>query len=181
MKFVSRVMIGLGLLLGSGVCAMADIVWTLNDVYLEYPHDGGINEVSGYFITDNSVDTIESFSIDVTGPETAGTFTATQMVDSYLPGVIGIANPGFSEYVDLYLAPLALTSAGGTINITSGYDCPGCGTLLVNSDYDPTVTGVVETGIADLGPVPEPSSIPFLGAGLLLMGVMMRRKLIRAS
>lgn len=172
MKTISRVVIGLGLLLGSGVCAMANIVWTLNDVYLQYPHGGGINEVAGYFVTDNTVDTIENYSIAVTGPETEGTFTATQMVDAYLPGTIGIANPGFTEYVDLYLAS-DLTSAGGTVDISSGYDCPGCGVLLVGNGYTPTVTGVAET--------PEPSTIPFLGAGVLLMGIVLRRKLIPAS
>jgi hypothetical protein len=35
------------------------------------------------------------------------------------------------------------------------------------------VTGVAET--------PEPSTIPFLGAGVLLMGIVLRRKLIPAS
>jgi hypothetical protein len=170
MKAVSRVMIGLGLLIGSGACAMADIVWTLNDVFLQYPHNGGINEVTGNFTTDNSVDTIESFSIVIAGPETDGTFTAAQMVNDYLPNTIGIANSDFSEYVDLYLSS-PLTSAGGTVDIGSGFDCPGCGTLLVDADHTPTVTGVAST--------PEPSAIPFLGAGLLLMGTLVRRKLNR--
>ena len=172
MKVFSRVIIGLGLLMGSGACAMADIVWTLNDVFLQFPHNGGINEVTGNFTTDNSVDTIESFSIAVTGPETEGTFTPALMVDAYLPGTIGIANSDFSKYVDLYLSS-PLTSAGGKVDMGSGFDCPGCGTLLVNADHTPSVIGVAST--------PEPSTIPFLGAGLLLMGTLVRRKLIRAS
>jgi hypothetical protein len=174
MKVFSRVMIGLGLLLGSGVCAMADILWTFDDVYFT---NG--NELTGWFTTDNTVDAVDSFSIDVTGPATEAAFTATQMVNAYLPNEIGIANADFSEYVDFEL-PTSLTSLGGTIDLTQGYDCPGCGVLIVNADHTPTVTGV--TGVAaDFVPTPEPSSIPFLGAGVVLMGLMMRRKPIRAS
>ena len=167
MKTFSKVMIGMGLLLGSGAYAMADIVWTFDDV-----HFSNGNELTGSFTTDNSVDTIESFSIDITGPDSSDAFTAAQMVNAYLPNEIGIANGYFSEYVDFEL-PTALTSAGGTIDLTQGYDCPGCGVLVVNSDHTPSVTGVVET--------PEPSTIPFLGAGLALVGMVVRRKLVRAS
>jgi hypothetical protein len=94
------------------------------------------------------------------------------VVNAYLPNEIGIANVDFSEYVDFEL-PSALTSSGGKIDLTQGYDCPGCGVLVVNSDRTPSITGVLET--------PEPATIPFLGAGLALMGMVVRRKLIRAS
>src|SRR5579863_4389719 len=113
MKVFSTVMIALGLFVGSGVCAMADTIWTLNDV----DFSNG-NTATGYFITNPTVTAIDGFSIQVTGPATAADFTATVMVNAYLPSEIGIANPGFTEYVDLYLAS-ALTNAGGTINISS--------------------------------------------------------------
>ena len=47
MKIFSKLTIGLGLLLGSGVCAMADTIWTLNDVYFS---NG--NQATGWFSTD---------------------------------------------------------------------------------------------------------------------------------
>jgi hypothetical protein len=166
MKAFSRVMIGMGLLLGSGVCAMADIVWTLNDVDFS---DG--NQAVGYFITDNAVDTIESFSIQVEGPDTSRDFIATTMSSAYLPNEIGaFLEPTY--YTDLF-PETSMTSSGGIIPLNQGYDCPGCGVLSVGIGYNPTVNGVTET--------PEPSTIPFLGAGVLLMGVVLRRKLIRAS
>jgi len=167
MKILKSAMIGLGLLMGSGVCAMADTIWTLNNVFF----DNG-NQATGWFATDPSTSVIDSFSITVNGPDTADAFTAAQMASAYLPNTIGIANSDWSKYVDLYLSA-PLTSAGGTVNISSGYDCPGCGTLLINADHTPSVTGIAST--------PEPASIPFLGAGVVLMGFVTRRKLIRAS
>jgi hypothetical protein len=168
MKIFSKAMLGLGLLMGSGVCAMADTIWTLNDIDFT---DG--NTATGWFITDPSTSIIESFSIVVSGPDSATDFTANVMSSAYLPNEIGAAlDPGFSPYMDLYLAS-ALTSAGGTVDITSGYDCPLCGVLIVNSDHRASVTGVAET--------PEPSTIPFLGAGVILLGFVARRKLVRAS
>ncbi len=170
MNIFFKATIGLGLLIGSGVCATADTIWTLNDVFF---NNG--NEATGWFTTDPTSTIIEDFSIVVSGSDSADAFTAAIMPSTYLantPPEIGIANADWSEYVDLYLAS-SLTSAGGTINLTGGYDCPGCGTLIVNSDRRPSVSGVVET--------PEPSAIPFLAAGLLVMGFVTRRKLIRAS
>jgi len=169
MKIFSKLTIGLGLLLGSGVCAMADTIWTLNDVYFS---NG--NQATGWFSTDPTSTTIDDFSIQVTGPDTADAFTAAIMPDTYLantPPEIGIANADWSEYVDLYLAT-PLTSGGGTINLTGGYDCPGCG-VLDTTNYTPSVSGVAST--------PEPSAIPLMGAGLLLMGTVVRRKLIRIN
>src|SRR3984957_18241031 len=102
MKTFSKITIGLGLLLGSGVCAMADTIWTLNDVYFS---NG--NQATGWFSTDPTSTTIDGFSIQVTGPDTADAFTAAIMPDTYLantPPEIGIANSDWSEYVDFYLA-----------------------------------------------------------------------------
>jgi hypothetical protein len=97
------------------------------------------------------------------------------MPDTYLantPSEIGIANSDWSEYVDLYLAS-PLTSAGGKIDLTGGYDCPGCGVLRLNSDFRPAVIGAAVT--------PEPSSLPFLAAGAILVGMVARRKLVSAN
>ena len=167
MTILSKATIVLGLLAGSGICAMADTIWTLNDI----DFNNG-NEATGYFITNAAVTAIDGFSIQVTGPSTEADFVATQMVNSYLPTEIGIADAGFIQYVDLYVAS-ALTSAGGTVDITSGVDCNGCGSLLVNSTHTPSVTGTAYT--------PEPSTVPFLGCGAILMGFAILRKFIRAN
>src|SRR5579862_5097152 len=158
MKTVSKALITLGLLAGGGVGAMADTIWTLNDI----DFNNG-NQATGWFSTDPTGTIIDGFSIQVTGPDSADAFTAAIMPSTYLantPPEIGIANSDWSEYVDLYLAS-PLTGAGGTIDITGGYDCPGCGTLIVNSDHRPSITGVAST--------PEPSSIPFLAGGVMVL------------
>ncbi|MGC2112155.1 MAG: PEP-CTERM sorting domain-containing protein [Candidatus Korobacteraceae bacterium] len=165
MRILARGLLILGLLIGSGIGAVAgDITWTLNNVQFS---DG--NTATGFFITNGAVNTIEGFSIQVTGPDGGADFVATQMLNAYLPGTIGAANSDFSKFLDLVLAQ-NMTGAGGVINIASGFDCPGCGTLLVNSDHDPTVDGA---------PVSEPSALIVLGSGLGLLGTMLRRKLIR--
>jgi hypothetical protein len=170
MNIFLKAMIGVALLLGSGVCAMADTIWTLDDVYFS---NG--NEATGWFITDPTSTMIESFSITVGGADSADAFTAAIMPDTYLantPPEIGIANSDWSKYVDVYLAS-PLTSAGGTIDLTGGYDCPGCGVLRDDSDFRPRVIGTAET--------PEPSTVPFLGAGLALVILAARRKLVHSS
>ena len=167
MRTISRGVVILGLLIGCGISAMAgDITWTLNQVVFS---DG--NTATGYFITNSAVNTIEGFSIVVSGPDGGADFTATLMVNAYLPTVIGAANSDFSKYMDLYLSS-ALTSAGGIVNIASGFDCPGCGVLLLTgSGYDPTVDGV---------PVSEPSTLLVVGSGLGFLGTILRRKFSHA-
>ena len=167
MKIISSAALALGLMLGSGACAMADTIWTFNNVFF----DNG-NEITGSFTTNPTSLDVDSFNIKITGPDTHDAFTATQMVNAYLPSAIGIGNAGFTKYVDLYLAG-PITSAGGTIDITGGYDCPDCGSLFIGSDDTPSITGVAST--------PEPSAVPLLGAGVVLMGIVTRRKQIRAS
>jgi PEP-CTERM motif len=167
MRILARGLVILGLLIGCGISAMAgsgNVEWTLNNVNFS---DG--NSATGFFITNGAVNTILDFSIQVTGPDGGADFVATQMIDSYLPGTIGAANSDFSKFLDLVLAQ-NMTSAGGVINIASGFDCPGCGVLLVNSDHDPTLDGA---------PVTEPSSLIVLGSGLALLGTMLRRKVFQ--
>jgi hypothetical protein len=167
MTFPSKATIVLGLLAASSTCAMADTIWNLNDI----DFDNG-NQATGYFITNDADTAIDGFSIQVTGPATEADFIATQMVNAYLPTEIGIADAGFVQYVDLYVAS-ALTNAGGTIDITSGVDCNGCGTLLVDSTHTPNVSGTAYT--------PEPSTLPFLGCGAILMGVAIHKLFSRTT
>jgi hypothetical protein len=166
MRIFSKALIGLGLLLASGACAMADTLWTLNDVYFS---DG--NQATGWFVTNTAATIVESFSLQVTGPDSATAFTATQMSSAYLPDTIGFATTGWTEFADLYLAA-PLTSAGGTIDIAGGYDCPLCGTLLDNSNYTPSVTGTV---------TPEPLTAPFVGVSVAAMAWVVRRRRLARS
>ena len=158
MKNTTKLLSVAGLAFAFATCASADITWTLNDVTFS---DG--NSAVGFFITDNAVDTIESFSIQVEGPDTGRDFTATTMSSAYLPSVIGaFLEPTY--YTDLYLVS-PMTSAGGTIALKQGYDCPGCGVLASG-----TVTG------APLGTVPEPRFGALLVIGLAGLAFFARRK-----
>ena len=130
--------------LGFAASASAQVTWTFSDVSFT---NG--DAVTGSFTTDSGVTMVESFNVTITGPQA---FTVAGLVDSYLPGEIGIFNAGFSQYIDLYLSS-NMTGAGGTIPITSAFDCPGCGTL---NGASPEIIGVT----------PEPST-----AGLMLIGV----------
>ena len=161
---VSRLLIILGLLVGSSVSALAgEIKWSLNDVVF---NNG--NTATGYFITDSSLDVL-SFSLMVTGPTGSQDFTATLFVQSYLPGTVGFANSDFSKYVDLYLIS-PITSAGGIGSFDMGYDCGptgGCGVLLLEGNgYDPELIGT---------PISEPSVLLMLGGSLAVLGAMLRR------
>ena len=172
MKLLSRTMIVLGLLMVSGACATAqEVQWTLEDITFS---NG--NAATGSFVTDyaapSKVWSIDSFSISVTGSDTASEFTAANMSSDYLPYTIGFANSDWSEYVDLYLAKGTwLHPSGGTFSIGSGFDCPGCGTL-VSAGHHPEVVGV---------PIPEPSPRLLLIIGSVAVAIGLRRKLHRAT
>lgn len=143
--------------LGFATCASAQTSWTLTDVTF---NDG--NTASGTFTLNASLNLV-SFSLSVTGPDTARDFTANVFDTAVLPTKVGFAlDPGFTPYVDLVLAT-ALTNAGGTIAISSGVDCPGCGT--------------VEPGAELIGITPEPASMVLFGTGLLVAGLVMRRRI----
>ena len=65
------------------------------------------------------------------------------MVNTYLPGEIGIANTGFTEYVDLFPAT-NLTNAGGIIPLLgTSVDCKGCELL------EGTVGGLAAARVSD--------------------------------
>ena len=165
MRTVSKAMIILGLLIGSAFSAAADTMWTLSDIAF----DNG-NVATGWFLVNPSLNAYDGYSLTVTGPATAAAFTATIVVDAYLPSTIGFAGPGFAEFAVLYLST-PLTNAGGIVPVSLGYDCPpsgGCGTLLLaNSGHNPELIGVT----------PEPTGLLLLGTGLGPVAFWLRRKL----
>jgi hypothetical protein len=162
MRATSKAMIILGLLIGSAFSAMADTKWTLVDIAF----DNG-NVANGWFLVNPALNAYDGFSLTVTGPASGAAFTATIAVDAYLPNTIGFADTGFSKFAVLYLST-PLTNAGGIVPIGLGYDCPGCGTLLLaNSGHDPHLDGVT----------PEPSALLLFATGLAPVGFWLRRKL----
>ncbi len=162
LKKITRLLILAGLGLAFATCASAQVTWTLSDVTFS---NG--DAITGSFTTNASTNAITSFSITMTGPDN---FTIAQMVDSYLPGEIGMANSTFSQYIDLF--PMSnLTSAGGAIDLNDGdgshptdsLDCatPSCSTLVVSGGHDPDIIGTT--------PEPATGALMLLGLGLALV------------
>ena len=145
------------LVCGFSARASAQVTWTLNDVTFT---NG--NTASGIFTTNSDVSGFLSFSLTVSGSDSAAAFTATQMDAAVLPNIVGFANSDFSEYVALFTAS-PLTNAGGTIALVNpsltlqSVDCPGCGVLIINSDTEL------------IGVTPEPPSGRLMLAGVVLL------------
>lgn len=165
MNIITKLLTIAGLLLGFATCASAQVTWTLSDVTFS---NG--NVATGSFTTNAATDDVLSFSIDITGPDTAAAFTATAMLDTSLPGNIGLlGGPGNSK--DVLLTLLSdMTNAGGTIPIVDGVDCPPaahCGTL-VTTGHSPEIIGVT--------PEPATAGLMLLGLGILVGKYVVRRR-----
>jgi hypothetical protein len=176
MQVFSRVAVAAALLAGCSMFAKADtILWTLNDVTFT---DG--NTATGWFVTDaTNLTDVESYSLQVTGPDLSRDFVANAFQTADLPDEISIGrDPGYSPYTDLNLVG-GLTSAGGIVHLqaNNGFDCPGCGVVVIESDtyVDGVINGLPPTA------TPEPSTVPFLTAGAVGIVFLVRRKLARAN
>jgi hypothetical protein len=181
MRLITRAMIILALLVGTGACAMADTVWTFNNVVFDNSHFGAFdpNQLTGTFTTSvvGSTWTVTGFSLTIAPIPTLGDtpyaddiFTITQVLGSpYLPGEIGISNADFSKYIAL-IPNSPLSPSGGTFSLGAGFDCNGCGTLITN--LDPTVAGTDSRTAT-----PEPGSGLLLGCGLVGLALFSRKRL----
>lgn len=176
MQVFSRVALATALLAGCSMFAKADtILWTLNDVTFT---DG--DTATGWFVTDGTnLTDVESFSLEVTGPTTSRDFVANTFDSAALPDEISFAlDPGFDPYTDLNLVG-GLTTAGGIVHLqaSNGFDCPGCGVVVINADtyVDGVINGVPPTA------TPEPSTVPFLATAAIGIAFVIRRKLARAN
>jgi hypothetical protein len=159
-KLLVTALVFAGFAMSASASPSWEVTWFLNDVTFS---NGDM--ATGYFTTNNSITSIDAIAVVITGPNA---FPVTQMPLTYLayvPSEVGIANTDFSDYIDLYLAS-SLTGTGGIIPITSGVDCPGCGTLIVNSDTEL------------IGIAPEPKSLLLFGSGLLLLGGVFRKRCV---
>ena len=151
-----------GLLFGFATCASAQVTWTLSDVTF----DNG-NVANGSFTTNATISGVDSYSIVISGPDTAADFTAVAFVTSGFPSKIGLGSAMFFQDVLLELSG-NMTNAGGIIPIANGVDCPNDGTCgtLVKLGHSPEIIGVT----------PEPAT-----AGLMLLGlgIMVRKYVVR--
>ena len=162
MKNLARFFVLAIFVLVFATCASAQVTWTFNDVMFT----DGVT-VTGNFTTNSAVNTVESFDVTLMGP---GSFTVNVIADSYLPTLIGLASDSmFTQYLDLYLSS-PMTGAGGTIAISSGFNCPilGGGCQALDTAADPTI----------MGAAPEPST-----GGLMLLGfaLLLGTRLVRRS
>jgi hypothetical protein len=191
MKKASRLLVGLGIVLAFATGASADIAWTFNDVNFDLVSWNSnytgfiytpVASLSGSFSTDNAVTTVTDFS-DLTITAQPGyssfAFPVAGVVDSYLPGEIGIYSAGFSSYIDLYLTS-PLNGAGGSYSFSAGYDCPGCAVLLPNSDTGVAGDAPIVRG-GTLSSTPEPGLYAVLAIGLAGLGFAYRRKRLIAN
>jgi hypothetical protein len=152
MNMLTRLLATAGLFLGFATYTSAQVTWTLEDVTFS---NG--NVATGSFTTNAAINGVDSFSIVITGPDTAADFTAAAFVTTGFPNSIGLGSAGFFQDVLLDLSG-SMTNAGGIIPIADGVDCPNaghCGTL-VTLGHSPEIVGVT----------PEPAT-----AGLMLLGL----------
>ena len=179
MRIVSGTLVILGLLIGSAIGAMAgatpstspagEMLWIFQGVVF-----ANGDTVTGSFVTNPTLNGVDSFDIVVSGPAGQQDFTAATCC-AYLPNAIGFAGSSWFQFVDLSLTS-PLTSAGGVIPIGGGYDCDGdpCWVLLVGGGHNPEVIGT---------PVPESSALLNLDlvSSLGLLGFLsLRRKISHA-
>jgi hypothetical protein len=164
MTVLTRLLALAGLLLGFATYTSAQVTWTLEDVTFS---NG--NVATGTFTTNSAISAVESFSIVISGPDTAAAFTAAAFVTTGFPNSIGLGNAGFSEDALLNLAA-SMTNAGGIISIADGLDCPSaghCGTL-VTTGHSPEIVGVT--------PEPATAGLMLLGLGLMVGTYVVRRR-----
>jgi len=165
--------------------ARADITWTFNDVTfclhcgMPTETDNDITSTS-WFTTDDAATTVTGWDITVEGTNTGADneYTSSVPGNGFIfpdPTNLYFYSPGFAQYLTLFLASPGITSAGGTVDLLLGdagadgnstIACNGCSVLVSGS-----ITGST---------VPEPRYTALGLFGLAGMGLIARRKFVRA-
>lgn len=141
------------ILLGASMCALADTMWTLNNVTFS---DGA--KATGFFTMNSSLDGLTDWNITVFG----STLTPTSANYHYSPPTsnffyitpikIEVASNPFAEFL-LFVPDTPLTNAGGTVDLAVSPESVDC------EPEGPC--GGLETGSLSsmLDMVPEPDSL----------------------
>jgi len=162
MTIGKRVLCLLASLAAFSTGALADVTWTLNNVSFT---DGTV--ATGSFTTNVALTGLDSYSVVV------NKFTVSQAITTALPGEVGFANSGFSNYLDIAFAS-PLTNAGGVIPIVSSSITYGGNTYFTGDAGQGTISAEANVNGA---PVPEPTSVLLLGTVASLVVFALRKTL----
>jgi hypothetical protein len=177
-KHSIRMLLITAFLAGFCTCASADVLWTLDVTFTD-----GLTGVGTFVTTGGSgavAPTFVSWDVTFAGGTAehdfidSSTGTGTMGVE-FPPNIfwptdteeeLSFAAPGFTPYVDFYLAT-PLTEAGGSI-LFEGVGADSCdGTCYtLNPDHPETLVGLV----------PEPGAVFLLGTIVISVALAMRRQ-----
>jgi hypothetical protein len=174
---IASLAIGLGFV---GLClpAHADLIGSTVDLQEFFPDLATMTADHGSTTVSGAVEypSVGSFAVDITGSQILITWPG--------PGSLGFTTRPFNGYEFLF-SGVAIT--GATADASSGFNpfaisLVGNNVFLnyqgVNTGVGPTTSIIDVTTSASTAPsaVPEPGTLPLLGAGLLGLGLLYKRQ-----